>query len=214
MKMTKIVILVMTLALFAGAAMAQRMPGSAADDRQREDAGFAPDQGPEGPVTEERREEVRKKIEAVRIWRLTEELKLDAATAGKLSALLSSLDQKRRTIQREQMESMRTMRQSLRSESPDPARIKRMLDTLENNHREMQELRNSEHKGLKEILTTEQQARYLIFQEEFLREIRGMIGGARRDAGQGQGMRGGAGQGRRIGPGRDGPGSGPPYDRN
>ena len=52
-------------------------------------------QAPGGEPSEEKREEVRKKIEAVRIWRLTEALKLDAPTSSKLSALLSSFDQQR-----------------------------------------------------------------------------------------------------------------------
>ncbi len=149
------------------------------------------------PPSDEKREEIRKKIEAVRIWRLTEELKLDQAMSARLSSLLSSIEQNRRDIQREQMEAMRSLRQTLRSMKPDEAVLKQLLEKLERNHRSMQELRDREISSLKEILSPEQQARFLLFQQEFMREMRGMIdnvrgGGQGRGLGQGGGrMRGG-----------------------
>jgi hypothetical protein len=45
----------------------------------------------------------------------------------------------------------------------------------------MQELKNKEMSSLKNLLTIEQQARYIIFQQEFIREMRSMIHGARGD---------------------------------
>jgi Spy/CpxP family protein refolding chaperone len=168
-----------------------------ADERPRDAGEFSPEPGQGGPPSEERREEVRKKIEAIRIWRLTEELKLDTNTSAKLSSLLSSLDQKRRDTMREQMEAMRDLRSLLKTAKPDEAKIKPLLEKLEKNHHEMQALRNKEFKGLKEILTVEQQARFLVFQQEFQREMRDMISGAR---GKGPG-----GPGRRSGPMNDYP---------
>ena len=139
--------------------------------------------------SEERREEVRKKIEAVRIWRLTEALKLDAPTSSKLSALLSSFDQQRRDIMREQMTAMRELRRMLESSKPDESKIKTTLDRLEKNRHAIQALRDKEIGGVKEILTIEQQARFLLFQQEFRREMEGMISNARRGGPRG-GMRG------------------------
>lgn len=195
MKMTMILALTIALALTALPAFAQRrMQGPPPDDRQQEEGEFAPDPGQGGPPSEERREEIRKKIEAVRIWRLTGELKLDATTSAQLSSLLSSLDQKRRDIHREQRETMRELRFSLRTAKPEESKIKPLLEKLEKNHRAMQELRDRELKGMKEFLTIEQQARFLLFQQEFQREMRGMISGAR-GGGAGRGGRG-------MGPGR------------
>jgi hypothetical protein len=172
-------------------AFAQRRPsGPPPDDRQRGEGSFAPDQGQGNPQSEERREEVRKKIEAIRIWRLTEELKLDVNTSVRLSSLLSSLDQKRREFLREQMETTRALRQALRSKKPDEAVIKPLLDKLDSNQRAMQALRDNEIKGLKEFLTAEQQARYLLFQQEFQREMREMIAGARGSGPEGMGRDG------------------------
>jgi Spy/CpxP family protein refolding chaperone len=93
------------------------------------------------------------------------------------------------------METMRALRQSLGAEKPDEAKIKPLLNTLENNHRSIQDIRNAELKGLKEILNVEQQARFLVFQQEFQHEMRGMIEGARGGPRQRPGIGGASGQG-------------------
>jgi Spy/CpxP family protein refolding chaperone len=150
-------------------------------------------QGPGGPPDAKKQEEVRKKVEAVRIWRLTEELKLDEKTSARLASFLSALDEKRRGLMRERMETMKDLRSLLKTQNPNENNMKAALDKLEKNRREMVDLEGKEIGGVKDILTVEQQARYVIFQQEFRREMRGMISGAR---GGGQGMRApGAGSG-------------------
>lgn len=202
MKITKILILTIALSMAGMPAFAQLQP---ADERPRDAGEFVPEPGQGGrPPSEERREEVRKKIEAVRIWRLTEELKLDTETSAKLSSLLSSLDQKRRDTMREQMETMRDLRSLLKAAKPDEAKTRSLLEKLEKNHHKIQGLKDQELKGIKNILTIEQQARFLIFQQEFQREMRDMISGAR-NKGQGRNNRGPGGPGRRGGPMNDYP---------
>ena len=119
-------------------------------------------------------------------------MKLDTNTSAKISSVLSSFDQQRRDIMREQMTTMRDIRFSLRSSKPDESKLKTALEKLEKNHRAVQELREKEFRALKDILTIEQQTRYLLFQQDFQREMRGMIAGAR---GGGQGMGSGPGSG-------------------
>jgi Spy/CpxP family protein refolding chaperone len=130
-------------------------------------------------LSEEKREEIRKKIETVRIWRLTEQLKLDTTASAKLASLMSSVDQQRRSIIQEQMMGMRELRITLKSQKPDEGQIKSLLDKMESNQRAQQELREREWKGLRDILTVEQQARFLLFQQEFRREMQRMISNAR-----------------------------------
>jgi Spy/CpxP family protein refolding chaperone len=190
MKISRILILTIALTLTGMPAFAQRqMSGPMVDEPQREAGAFSPAQG--GPPSEERREEVRKKIEAVRIWRLTEELKLDTTSSAKLSSLLSTLDQRRRDAVREQMEAMRDLRFLLKTAKPDEAKIKPLLEKLEKSHHEIQAVREQEMKVIKNILTIEQQARFLLFQQDFQREMREMISGARGKGPGGPGRRGG-----------------------
>jgi len=178
-----------------GAFAQQGPPGGRYDDTM----GNKNPQGRGNAMSEQKREEVRKKIEAVKIWRLTEALKLDAATSAKLAPLLSSYDQQRKDIMREQMETMKALRRALKTTKPDEPKLKVTLEKLVQNRRAMDELRDKEISGLKDILTVEQQARFVIFQQEFRHEMLGMISGARGGGGQGrmgQGSRGGPSENR------------------
>jgi cytochrome c556 len=159
--------------------------------------GFENQPGQGGP-SPGKREEIRKKIETVRIWRLTEQLKLDAATGAKLAALLSSFDQQRQKMVQEQMATMRELRAFLKVQKPDEGKLKTALDALQKNQHALQGLRDSEISGLRDILTIEQQARFVLFQQEFRREMQSMISHAR-GAGRGKGPM--AGPGRGNGPG-------------
>jgi hypothetical protein len=182
MKGITIVSMVLMLTTVSMTAFGQQSPASMQsggqyyDNRSVENLG-RPERGE--PLSDEKRAEIREKIETVRIWRLTEALKLDANTSAKLSSLLSSLDQQRREIQRDQTRTLIMLQQSLMSPKIEESRIKIDLDKLELNHRAMQDLKYKEMGGLKRILTIEQQGRYVIFQQEFMREMRGMIRGAR-----------------------------------
>jgi Spy/CpxP family protein refolding chaperone len=114
------------------------------------------------------------------------------------------MDQQRRDIMREQMAAMRDLRTSLKSPKPDEARLKAALEKLEKGRHTMQELREKEFKALKDVLTIEQQARFLVFQQQFQRDMRGMIAEARGN---------GPGSGR-MGPGGRTPGGpGRPADK-
>lgn len=200
MRMIKILILTVALAFPGMPVFGQRqMPGPLTDDRQRAQGEFAPDQGRGGPPSDEKREEIRKKIEAIRIWRLTEELKLDEKTAARFFPAISGLSQKRNELMRENMEAQRELRFNLEAGRPDERKIKTALDIMERNQREMTKLTEREIDATKSHLTIEQQARYFLFQQDFQREMREMISGARGGLGpqSGQGQRGPGQQGGR-----------------
>jgi Spy/CpxP family protein refolding chaperone len=208
MNAVKICLMAALLTAVTVSAFGQQRPASTQPAGQGNDAMGVENPGQPGhggPMSEEKREEIRKKIDAVRIWRLTEALKLDANTSAKLSSLLSSVDHRRREILREQTGTISILRFAVRAPKPDEAKIKAYLEKLDKNHLEMQELTNSERNGLKNILTIEQQARYVVFQHEFMREMRGMIGSAH---GGGMGVGGGAGMGSNQGQTRGGTGQG------
>jgi Spy/CpxP family protein refolding chaperone len=129
----------------------------------------------DGPPSEERREEAMKKVQTLKKWRLIEELNLDEATADKFLPLVSSIDRERRELMKERRENMRGLKEILGSQTPDERKIKQRLDGAEGTFRKMQELRDREIKAAREHLTYEQQARFLIFNKEFEREMRRMI---------------------------------------
>lgn len=203
MKRMKLLTLAVALAMVSMPAFAQRqMPGPPSDDRQRDAGGIAPDQGRGGPPPAERRDEVRKKIEALRIWRLTEELDLDEKTAAKFLPAIGVISQKRNELMRENMEAQRELRLYLEAARPDEKKIKAALDRLEKNQHELSKLQEKEIEATKDHLTVEQQARYFLFQQDFQREMREMISGARDGMGP-QGLRGQGQRGPAIQRGQD-----------
>jgi Spy/CpxP family protein refolding chaperone len=202
-----VLLIAVTMPAFGQQRPASSQPGSKCSDTAGVGNPGPGQPGRGGPMSEEQREEVRKKIDAVRIWRLTEALKLDAGTSAKLSSLLSSVDHQRRDILREQTGTINILKLAVKSPKPDESQIKTSLEKLEKNHQAMQKLTDSERSGLKNILTIEQQARYVVFQHEFTHEMRGMIRGAYGNPGKG-GMGAGNGTGKGGGKGQTRNGTG------
>jgi Spy/CpxP family protein refolding chaperone len=150
-----------------------------------------------GPPSDEQREEIRKKMEVVKMSRLTEELKLDEKTAAKFIPVITALDQKRRSLMNENRHAMQELRTEINAQQPDEGRMKTAIGKIEKNQREIASLREKELKAARESLSVIQQAQYILFNQEFVREMRGMVEGARGSGpgkggtGHGQGMGGG-----------------------
>jgi len=198
MKMTRVLVVAAALTVAGTVAFAaqQTQMGGPYEDEM----GLDTQPGRWSPPSKEQREEVQKKVDAIRIYRLTGVLKLDEKTSAQLASLLGTIDMQRRELMDQNMEAMKELRSSLKAPSPDVGKLQSILERLEKNHHEMVELKEKEIKGLKSILTVEQRARYVVFDREFMREMRGLIAVAR----GANGMRGGPGSGR-TGPG---PGAG------
>lgn len=142
---------------------------------------------------------VRKKVEALRAWRLTEELNLDEGTSAKLFPAMREADEERRQIHVRNRELIREMARELAGEGTGPARIDEILDELTANRREMNRAEERHLNRVREILDSEGTARYLMFQLRFEREMKRKAAEAfqeRRKAGEGpESRRGGDGSG-------------------
>lgn len=130
------------------------------------------------PPTKELREKIRNRIETLRMWRLTRALDLDEKTAARLFPLLNRYDKKREKIERGIRDDMDALRSALNDKRM--SELKDILESLEDKHRELQRLNDEERAELKKVLTPEQQAKYILFQYRFKRDIRRIIEKARR----------------------------------
>ena len=115
---------------------------------------------------------VRKKVEALRAWQLTEVLNLDEGTSSKLFPAMRQADQERWKIEARNRELVREMSRSLAGQSPDPQRIDTILDELQSNRRELIRSEERHLERVRQILSPEDTARYLMFQIKFQREIK------------------------------------------
>jgi len=129
------------------------------------------------PPKKEQMEKVRKRVETLRMWKLTKALDLDEKTSAQLFPLLNGYDKKRAEIERALWTGMKDLRDSLRERSE--GRLRDILDRLEMDHKALQRINDEERAEVKKILTVEQQAKFVLFQVEFNKEIRRIIAEAR-----------------------------------
>lgn len=131
----------------------------------------------EGPRPRADKEKIRERIETMKMWKLTKELNLDEKTASRLFPLLNEYDKRRSDIERNIRTDVASLRNSLHLQNG--MRIQKLLNSLEKKHDMLMKLDHEERSRLKDILTLEQQARYLLFTMEFKKEIRKLITEAR-----------------------------------
>jgi Spy/CpxP family protein refolding chaperone len=124
---------------------------------------------------------VRKKVEALRAWQLTEVLDLDEETISRLFPAMKQADQERWKIEARNRELVREMSRSLESRSTDSQRIDKILDELQSNRRELIRSEERHLERVRQILSPEDTARYLMFQIKFQREIKRKAAQAFRD---------------------------------
>ncbi len=124
---------------------------------------------------------VRKKVEALRAWQLTEVLNLDEETSSRLFPAMRQADQERWKIESRNRELVREMYRSLERSNPDPQKIDEFLDELLSNRMKLVRAEARHLERVRQILSPEDTARYLMFQIRFQREIKRKAAQAFRD---------------------------------
>jgi hypothetical protein len=133
----------------------------------------------EPPPPFEKREEIRKRIELIRMWKLTEDLDLSEEVGAKLFPILHKYDEKRVALNKERHDIFSQLRKALENEASSDEAIEGVMEKLEKNTLAELNLIRQQRKELKGILTPKQQAKFILFQREFHREIRKIIAEAR-----------------------------------
>jgi hypothetical protein len=131
------------------------------------------------------RNEVLDQMRAMRMWKLTETLKLDQVTAAKVFPLLAQYDDKAKEIARERGEIAKEVHQQVRGGGkPDQARLKVLIDKLLANQARRHALDEERFKALRTALTPLQQAQLLLLlpriEDDFRARIRQAIDAQRR----------------------------------
>lgn len=126
-------------------------------------------EGIERPLTKEHMNKTMERIETLKMWKLTKALDLDEKTSSQLFPLLSRYEKKKAEIRDALMVTMKELQESLRGRSE--RQIKDNLSKIETENNALHKLRDEEWAELKKILNIEQQAKYIIFQHEFKRDM-------------------------------------------
>ena len=123
----------------------------------------------------EEREKVKERIEMIRMWKMMDVLDLSREQSEKFLPALEEIENRRREIFQERVKTMKELRETVRGENPDESAVVDMMRRLEKNHDSLEALDKEERKEIADILTPVQQGRYIVFKENFERELRNII---------------------------------------
>lgn len=113
-------------------------------------------------------------IEKVRIYKLTEALDLTEEQTTKFFPHLKEMRKTEQEIQKQRLELVQKLRDLIKNNAPEQE-IVNVLNKLQEIHKKRMVAQMKEIEDLRQILTPIQQAKFMIFQENFEREIRELI---------------------------------------
>ncbi len=177
--MLKPVITVLALVLAAGSAVAQ--PGRTAPTRPG--------------VAQADKAALKKRIRAMRVWYLTEELELDDATAARLFPILGKYDDQLEALQVEGARLRRELRQGLGRRRGNQVDAARLVDALLAHYDRVYQLQRERIVAARKVLSAAQTGRLILVLPRVDNAIRRQIGKVMR--GQAVGKRGARGRARR-----------------
>jgi Spy/CpxP family protein refolding chaperone len=136
-----------------------------------------------------------KRMELLRLWRLVDELRVDEAQAEKLFPLWSRQHRQRRELQVERKALTEELRDLLDSDDVEEGALEKHIAQIRDLDRKRGALETATNDELTKLLSTRQQARLLLFGQQFRGDLKEIIQGFR---GRSSGRRGApAGRGER-----------------
>ena len=139
--------------------------------------GYSHQQGRDGFGNPPGKEELRERIGMMRIWKLTEALDLDEKTALRLFPVLHKYGKERAEIHESAGKDKKELKEALEEKSY--GQIKGILERLERIQKKLQELNEEEKAELRDILTIEQQAKFILFHHDFARRVKKIVAEAK-----------------------------------
>lgn len=131
----------------------------------------------------------KKLIETMRIWRMTEELDLSEEQISKFFPKLKSLDDAKEEFFTQRAGVVKDLAQLLKSAKPSIAAVEKKLGELEEVEQGFEKKRAKLKRDMRDILSVEQQARLVVFEFNFEREIKEIIRDIKRHRGGHPGLR-------------------------
>jgi Spy/CpxP family protein refolding chaperone len=129
------------------------------------------------------RQQAIEQMQTMRMWRITQELKLDQATAAKVFPLLAKMDEQERELARGRMDTFRALRQELDAPAPDNKRVNGFIDQMIAQRTRRAAFENERLTALRKVLSPVQHAKMMMLlpriEEGFRQRIRESMRGRR-----------------------------------
>src|SRR5579883_603366 len=134
------------------------------------------------PDDPEKRKELHRRIMALRMARLTQELDLDEATAAKLFPLVNRHDEKVSGILEDRAKALKELAGAIHDDKNDA--FGPLLDKVADCEKAIHEADETVHKKVRDVLTPKQMAQFLLFHEKFQEEVRGLLEDSKHEKGE------------------------------
>jgi len=137
------------------------------------------------PVAEARpekrmREKIRDKIHVLKMWKMIEYLDLDEETGFKLFSVVKKYDRENMKLMRESRKSVHDLKKELSKQNSDTTTIQNLMTKIRTNLDRMHQLKQERIDAVGKILPIKQQAKYVVFEIEFMKEMAKMTQNAMR----------------------------------
>ncbi|MDL1980075.1 MAG: hypothetical protein LWX02_01100 [Deltaproteobacteria bacterium] len=115
------------------------------------------------------------RIDTVRLLKMIDALGLERETAAKLASVSNKYCETRKSLLRNMRKDLDALRQILKKGSPDEGELKKLVGQVKILKKKLADLKLHQMDEEMNLLTHEQQARYLIFKVDFHKEMHGLI---------------------------------------
>jgi len=121
------------------------------------------------------REQMRQRIETLKVWKLTEELDLSTEQSEKFFPAYNQFNDDRKAIEEERRIVFEQLSLLTAEDNPDDKKIDEIMDKLDNVDQKINGLRAKFRQDIKDILSTKQIGRLYVFEVEFMRHIQDIM---------------------------------------
>ena len=127
------------------------------------------------------RAQMRKRIETLKVWKLTEDINLSPEQSEKFFPAYNQFNDSRKAIGEERRTVFDQLNLLTHENKPDDKKINELLDKLDSFDQKINSLRIKFRQDLKGVLTTQQIGRLYVFEVEFMRHIQDIMKDARKE---------------------------------
>ena len=127
------------------------------------------------------KEKTKERLQMIKMWRLTEVLKLDQDSAARFFALDNHFEETKNRIRKDMHEDVQRLRSIMRDSYPPERELRELVTRLKNRKKDLDEVSQRQINDEMNLLRLDQQAQYILFQIDFRREMEDILRGAREE---------------------------------
>ncbi len=134
-------------------------------------------QRPSGrPFPEEgKRERLREEIETMKMWKMLEALDLSQEQSDKFLPAWREMQKAQKIFREKKADLLKSLELVLGEERPDEGRIRDVFKQLEKERSQLEEVQQRFRQNTQEVLTVEQQAKLMLFEDRFEKRMMELI---------------------------------------